>query len=223
MRRVFFFSIVAIVLLVTIPAFAQQEFYQVTTTAYCSCQKCCGKAPSHKAYGVTKSGIRLSDNPFVAAAHPELFPQGSIIFIENTGYRLVGDTGAFMHWKGGKWVVDVYMEDHQAALRYGRRVVGVVLVRRGWDEWTHANVRSYFDDGKYSRSADTLGVSRGIERPELPPEIDLPEVEEVKVDDSKRELVSLFATVIILAAFVLCFGHYFEEEFRHDKRRTTSR
>ena len=107
MRRVFFFSIVAIVLLVTIPAFAQQEFYQVTTTAYCSCQKCCGKAPSHKAYGVTKSGIRLSDNLRCGSASRAVSAR---VYHLHREYRVssCGGYGGIHALKGGKWVVDVH-------------------------------------------------------------------------------------------------------------------
>lgn len=88
-----------------------------TATAYCSCPKCCGK---WSAYNLTASGTTPEEGRTVAADWSVL-PAGTSIYIDGLGWRTVEDTGSGVN---GQWL-DIYMEDHQAALEWGRQQVEV--------------------------------------------------------------------------------------------------
>jgi len=79
-------------------------------TAYCSCEKCCGKW----ADGFTTSGDKATEGITIAADWSVL-PEGTIIYIEGIGERVVQDTGGAI--KGKR--LDLYFENHQDALNFG--------------------------------------------------------------------------------------------------------
>lgn len=146
--------IMLILIILLIPLKTSAEFLKVQVTAYCSCPLCTGKTSSSPAYGITKSGISVFDNPYVIAAHPKILPQGSIVFIDGVGFRLTADTGSFMYWKDGNKVVDLYMPSHQDALNWGRQLKTLLVIRWGWDKWTDVEIEL----GGYEASANKLGV-----------------------------------------------------------------
>ena len=78
-------------------------------TAYCSCEKCCGKTD-----GITSSGAKAVEGVTVAADINEL-PFGTEIYIEGLGERVVQDVGGSI--KGNK--IDVFCETHEQALAFG--------------------------------------------------------------------------------------------------------
>lgn len=92
------------------------------TTFYCACFKCCGKDESHPGYGVTASGERVQAGRTIAV-DPAVIPLGSDVLLRwsdgNYAWRVATDTGV-----RGK-SVDVYMEEHDAALRAGVQVTDV--------------------------------------------------------------------------------------------------
>jgi len=80
--------------------------------------------------GITKSGVQTS--PGVAAADPSVLPLGSLIFLENSGYRGVFrilDTGRLVKGK----IVDIYMTQYDDAVNFGRQPVKVMVLRYGDD------------------------------------------------------------------------------------------
>lgn len=78
-------------------------------TGFCACVKCCKKTD-----GVTASGAIVKEGITCAADWSVLAP-GTIVDIEGIGIRTVQDKGSSV--KGDH--IDVYMTDHQAALKFG--------------------------------------------------------------------------------------------------------
>lgn len=189
--------IMLILIILLIPLKASAEFLKVQVTAYCSCPICTGKTSSSPAYGVTKSGISVFDNPFVIAAHPQTLPQGSIVFIDGVGFRLTADTGSFMYWKDGNKVVDLYMPSHTEALKWGRQLKTLLVIRWGWDKWTDVE----FSIGKFNESAEKLGVIKAasideVHVADLVIEEEIPDV--VLQFDVQRFLIMLGIVCIIM-------------------------
>ena len=50
------------------PPTEYKDVISATATAYCLCQKCCGKSPSHPSYGYTASGIKIVPSISVATS-----------------------------------------------------------------------------------------------------------------------------------------------------------
>lgn len=86
-------------------------------TAYTACD------PGMDCRGITTSGLRV--RPGVVSVDPEVIPLGSILWIEGYGFAVAADTGSAI--KGRR--LDVYMEDVEDAMRWGRRWVQVVVLR----------------------------------------------------------------------------------------------
>lgn len=71
-------------------------------TGYCPCRQCSGS------WGYsTSSGARATEGVTVAA-DPRVLPEGTRIYIENVGERIVQDVGGAV--KGNK--IDVFVEEH---------------------------------------------------------------------------------------------------------------
>lgn len=94
----------------------EMEFYgepiQIMTTAYCSCEKCCGWST-----GITYSGTQAIAGRTVGANLSQ-FPLGTVLVIDGHEY-VVEDTGAGV----GKNHVDIYMNSHEDAVEYGKKYV----------------------------------------------------------------------------------------------------
>jgi len=88
------------------------------TSAYCSCAKCCGKTN-----GITASGAKASAWYTVAAGKG--YKLGTVIYIPalkdkpNGGWFVVQDRGGAI----SNSKLDVYMDSHSSALKYGRKNV----------------------------------------------------------------------------------------------------
>jgi len=97
-----------------------------TATHYCICKKCCGKDPSHPAYGITASG-REAVPGYSVAVDPTVIELGTILYIDHGDgvlreYR-ADDTGSAI--KGAK--IDICVEDHATAIEMGVKTVAVYL------------------------------------------------------------------------------------------------
>ena len=84
-------------------------------TAYCSCEKCCGKW----ADGYTATNTKATEGRTVAV-DPNVVPLGTEIIISGKSY-IAEDTGV----KGRK--IDVYFDSHETALSYGVRYENVYI------------------------------------------------------------------------------------------------
>lgn len=86
------------------------------TSAYCSCEKCCGKTS-----GVTSSGATATTWYTIAAG--KAYPIGTVIYIPelkdkpNGGWFIVQDRGGSI--TNNK--IDIYMGTHTGAIQYGRK------------------------------------------------------------------------------------------------------
>ena len=83
--------------------------------AYCACEICCGKWAKNRPDGIVygASGEELVAG--VSCASP--LPFGTVLEIEGVGTYIVQDRSAVD--KYGDNLVDIYLDDHQAALEFG--------------------------------------------------------------------------------------------------------
>ena len=98
-----------------------------TITAYCSCEKCCGKwaknRPGGKVYGA--SGVELI--PGISVAAPLSF--GAKVVIEGHEYTVHDRTAKWIVDKYDGRIIDVYFADHNAALKWGKKEIEVFMGR----------------------------------------------------------------------------------------------
>lgn len=114
------------------PPTEYKDVIEATATAYCLCQKCCGKTPSHPYYGYTASGIKIvpGTGMKVIAVDPKVIPLGTKVYVDGLngawdyGYAVAADTGSAI--KNLK--IDLYMDTHSEALSWGRRSVNIYVV-----------------------------------------------------------------------------------------------
>lgn len=87
-------------------------------TAYCSCEICCGQWAENRPNGIVYGA---SGEPLVAGvscASP--LPFGTVLEVEGVGTYIVQDrTASWVVDKYGENLVDIYFDDHQAALEFG--------------------------------------------------------------------------------------------------------
>lgn len=110
------------------PEPAEPVWTEYEATAYCSCEKCCGvwakDRPGEIVY--TASGAVAQEGVTIAADW-DILPPGTVVFIDGLGERTVQDRGGAI--KGN--AVDVYFEDHNEALIFGRQTVRLYIVEGG--------------------------------------------------------------------------------------------
>lgn len=110
----------------------QRSLGMFTLTAYCPCEKCCGKWGANRpkdsngnAIVYTASG-RPAKSKRTVAVDPGLIPLGSEITIDGQTYS-ADDTGGSV--KGKR--IDVYFSDHQEAVGFGKKCREVFIVSKG--------------------------------------------------------------------------------------------
>ena len=90
----------------------------VTATAYCPCEKCCGKWSD----GITASGTTATEGRTVAV-DKNLIPLGTEIIINGKTY-IAEDTGSAI--LGNK--IDIYFDSHSSALEWGKRTIEIEVL-----------------------------------------------------------------------------------------------
>ena len=98
----------------------EAEYRTMRVTAYCPCEKCCGKY----ADGITASGHVIQAGDRFCAASKD-YPFGTMITIPGYGKAEVRDRGGAI--KENR--LDVYFDTHQEALNWGVKNL-TVKVRR---------------------------------------------------------------------------------------------
>lgn len=94
---------------------------EYTVTAYCGCEKCCGKwAKAHK----TADGHTPKQGVTCAASRS--IPFGTQLNIAGVGVRTVQDRLATKYDSR----IDIYFDNHLDALRFGKRTLTVVPLPR---------------------------------------------------------------------------------------------
>jgi len=97
------------------------ESIEANVSAYCACDKCCGKW----ADGITASGHKIKPGDrFVAADKRYAF--GTMVTIPGYGRVPILDRGGAI--RGNK--IDVYHDTHKQALRWGRQYLSVTIERK---------------------------------------------------------------------------------------------
>jgi 3D (Asp-Asp-Asp) domain-containing protein/tellurite resistance protein len=102
---------------------------QMEATAYCACYSCCGKYPSNKYYGITKTGTRAKVGTI--AVDPRKIPLGTELYIEglygakNYGDGKAEDIGGAI--KGN--IIDLYFDTHKETINWGRQQVMVYILK----------------------------------------------------------------------------------------------
>ena len=86
-------------------------------TAYCPCERCCGKTD-----GITASGEKAVEG--VTVAMDKSIPFGTKVYIDGVGERIVQDRGGAI--KGNR--IDLYFDSHQEALNFGRQTKQVTIL-----------------------------------------------------------------------------------------------
>lgn len=117
----------------------------------------------------TASGVRVRSG--IAAADPALLPIGSVVRVETGDERYDGiytvmDTGPAVKGR----TIDVYIWSCNEALQFGRRPVGVTILRLGWDP--AASTPPVVDDLFSAREAEHAGrqpAAAGAEPPARAP------------------------------------------------------
>lgn len=109
-------------------AAAEPEWFEVEATAYCSCAKCCGEWAYNRPGGVvyTADGS-VAQVGVTIAADWDVFPAGTVLYIDGLGERIVQDKGGAIN----DYDVDVYFDDHQEALQFGRQHLRAYVVSYG--------------------------------------------------------------------------------------------
>ena len=90
-------------------------------TAYCACEKCCGKTD-----GITASGVKAVEGVTIAA-DTTILPFDTKIVIDDVGERIVQDIGGAI--KGNR--IDVYFDTHQDALDFGVQYKEIYKMKEG--------------------------------------------------------------------------------------------
>lgn len=91
-----------------------------TITAYCPCERCCGKDPSDPFYGITATGTVATEGRTVAA-DPDVLPYGTVIYINGHAYT-IEDCGGGVKGKQ----IDLYFDSHEDALEWGVQEIEVM-------------------------------------------------------------------------------------------------
>lgn len=107
---------------------AEPAWTEYEATAYCSCEKCCGTWAENRPDGIvyTASGAVAQEGVTIAADW-DVLPPRTVVYIDGLGERVVQDRGGAI--KGN--TVDIYFEDHDEALVFGRQTVRLYIVEGG--------------------------------------------------------------------------------------------
>lgn len=85
-------------------------------TAYCACEKCCGKSD-----GITATGTKATANRTIAV-DKTIIPYGTVVIINGNEY-VAEDTGGAV--KGN--IIDIFFDDHEEALNFGVQYADVYV------------------------------------------------------------------------------------------------
>ena len=90
---------------------------EIVATAYCPCEKCCGKSD-----GITATGVKAKAGRTIAV-DPKVIPYGSEVIIDGRTY-IAEDCGGAID--GSR--VDIFFDDHTSALEFGVKKLRAYVV-----------------------------------------------------------------------------------------------
>ena len=85
-------------------------------TAYCDCEKCCGKSD-----GITATGTKATANRTIAV-DKTIIPYGTVVIINGNEY-VAEDTGGAVTGN----IIDIFFDDHEEALNFGVQYADVYV------------------------------------------------------------------------------------------------
>lgn len=97
----------------------EEKWQDYTLTAYCSCEKCCGKSD-----GITASGTIATPGRTVAVDTTNI-PYGTTVEIDGFGTYVAEDCGGAI--KGNR--IDIFFADHEQAMNFGVQKARVRIVK----------------------------------------------------------------------------------------------
>jgi len=113
---------VMLVVFLLLPEAKAADLFKIT--AYCACQKCCGKSPSNPAYGITASGKKVQ----YGYCAINWLPFGTKVHIKGLGTFIVMDRGAkslFGSKNNHIKHIDIYLHKHKQAWQFGVKYLEV--------------------------------------------------------------------------------------------------
>lgn len=96
-----------------------------TVTAYCSCEKCCGKRDRPDGKIIGAAGVELT--PGISVASP--LPFGTELMINGHKYIVQDRTAGWIVDRYDGRIIDIYFASHEAALEWGKQIKEVYAVR----------------------------------------------------------------------------------------------
>ncbi|WP_019123760.1 3D domain-containing protein [Brevibacillus massiliensis] len=124
---------------------SQYPKIQVVATGYTAGYESTGKKPSHPAYGITYSGVKVRRDKYsTIAADLRVFPLGTILYIPGYGFGVVADKGGAI--RGNK--IDLYFETTKDVFsQWGKKTVDVYLVQKGEGKLTEPMLQALHEKG----------------------------------------------------------------------------
>jgi 3D (Asp-Asp-Asp) domain-containing protein len=105
----------------------ESEWLKFEISAYTNGKESTNKVKGDKDYGKTASG-KMTKEGRTVSADDDLFPFGTVLYIDGVGERIVEDTGSAI--KGYK--LDLFIEDLKEARNFGRKFnVKVKVIKMG--------------------------------------------------------------------------------------------
>jgi len=103
----------------------ETEWMVFKATAYCPCEKCCGKWAKNRPNGIvyTANG-EIAKEGVTIAADCDVLPPGTEVEIKEIGTRKVQDRGGAI--RGNR--IDIYFETHEQALKFGVQEVQLRII-----------------------------------------------------------------------------------------------
>ena len=101
---------------------------EYTITAYCSCEKCCGKWAKNRKDGIVKGALGVELKEGISIASPLEF--NTRVNIDGLGEYIVQDKTA--KWIADKYnnkIIDIYFSNHSEALKFGKQHKKVSIVK----------------------------------------------------------------------------------------------
>ena len=94
-------------------------------TAYCPCEKCCGKWALNRPNGVvyTASG-EVAQEGVTVAADWDVYPAGTVLRIEGMGEYIVQDVGGAVNGNH----IDIFLDSHEKAVNFGKQTAFVEVL-----------------------------------------------------------------------------------------------
>lgn len=112
---------IIILLLICVLLSYESSATTYTVTAYCGCEKCCGKWSKFR-----KTANGQTPKQGVTCAASRSIPFGTKLKIEGVGTRVVQDRLALRY---DKTRIDVYFDSHSEALKFGKKQLKVTIIK----------------------------------------------------------------------------------------------